>query len=350
MLSKESSNTINYLKCILCLGVVLIHSQFVPGQSALLGGGKKFIDTHCFNEFRIVFVDLFLDHTCVPLFFLVSGYLFFLNFNHEQANAVLKKKITSRLRSLLLPYLIANTIYLVVLTLMAFRSGTLNKEPLFYLSAYWNYSQGLPADAPLWFLRNLILLSMVSPLVYLLLCKLGAFTIIALAILWITDIWIPNIGLRGSSTFFFCIGAYLSLKQLDIINVLKTQRFYGLYTLLYIILLALSYITENDAILKISILSSFPVWISFASFVSRCIKRPCPMFFVTGTFFVFMYHYTIALAPPRILLYILGTTAPMQFVAYFLGSGITIVSIFVFYTLLSRYLPKITSILVGGRN
>lgn len=349
MLSKESSNTINYLKCILCLGVVLIHSEFIPGQSILIGGGN-FIDTHCFNEFRIVFADLFLGHTCVPLFFLVSGYLFFLKFDHEQANTVLKKKISSRFRSLLLPYLIANTMYLIVLTFVAFKSGTVSKDPLYYLSAYWNYNSGLPADAPLWFLRELILLSVLSPLIYFLLRKSGAITIIVLAILWIADIWIPNIGLWGSSTLFFCIGAFLSLLQVDIIDVLKVQKFYYLYTLLYIILLALSYITENDVILKISILSSFPVWISFAAFVARSIKKPCPMFFVTGTFFVFMYHYTIALVPPRILLYILGTTAPMQFVAYFLGTGITIVSIFILYTLLSKYLPKMTSILVGGRN
>lgn len=349
MLSKESSNTINYLKCILCLGVVLIHSQFVPDQSALLGGGN-FIDAHWFNEFRIVFVDLFLDHTCVPLFFLVSGYLFFLKFDHEQAKAVLKKKITSRFRSLLMPYLIANTIYLIVSTMVAFKSGTISKDTLNYLSAYWNYNQGLPADAPLWFLRDLILLSVLSPLIYFLLRKLGIVTIFTLTILWITDIWIPNVGLRGSSTLFFCIGAFLSLKQVDIIDVLKIQRFHILYILLYVILLALSYITKNDVILNVSILSSFPVWISFASFMAMSIKKTCPVFFVTGTFFVFMYHYTIALVPPRILLYILGTTAPMQFVAYFIGTGITIVSIFILYTILSKYLPKTTSILLGGRN
>ena len=37
-LSAESTNTINLLKCILCIGVVFIHAQFSPGESSLLAG------------------------------------------------------------------------------------------------------------------------------------------------------------------------------------------------------------------------------------------------------------------------------------------------------------------------
>ena len=86
-------NKIMFVQFLLAVGIVYQHTVWNYKESALLNVGQNFL--------------FYLMETCVPFFFMISGYLFFRTY--EQAKA--KEKIVSRARTLLIPYLIWNIIY-----------------------------------------------------------------------------------------------------------------------------------------------------------------------------------------------------------------------------------------------
>ena len=93
-------NKITWFSFLFSILVVWVHSangELFLGQSPYLG--------------RVVGFQRFLGNTvgqiAVPGFFLMSGYLFYRNFIWER----LGEKWTSRIRSLLVPFLVWNTIY-----------------------------------------------------------------------------------------------------------------------------------------------------------------------------------------------------------------------------------------------
>lgn len=104
-----------------------------------------------------------ITEVCVPLFFLISGYLFFQNkkcFNTE----FFIDKIRKRIRSLLIPYLIANIVTLLIALLPIY----LHLPSFVKHVDLCNILRVLtiqPIDAPLWFIRDLICLVFLSPIV-----------------------------------------------------------------------------------------------------------------------------------------------------------------------------------------
>lgn len=71
MNAKESTHIVgvNEMKLLLILGVVLIHSNISNGYSAEIDNGNRGL------EF-VNWMSSYLCSGCVPLFFILSGYLF----------------------------------------------------------------------------------------------------------------------------------------------------------------------------------------------------------------------------------------------------------------------------------
>lgn len=86
-------NKVTWIQFILCIGIVYQHTKWNYGNSDLLSMCQHMLH--------------YLIQTCVPFFFVISGYLYFRTYKKESA----KKKIISRIKSLGVPYLIWNTVY-----------------------------------------------------------------------------------------------------------------------------------------------------------------------------------------------------------------------------------------------
>ena len=54
--TEQSSNTLNYLKCILCIAVVFIHARYFPDLSLL--GIQNIADYGVYNAIEIYFTEL----------------------------------------------------------------------------------------------------------------------------------------------------------------------------------------------------------------------------------------------------------------------------------------------------
>lgn len=114
--------------------------------------------------------------SCVPLFFLISGFLFFWEVGDFNLK-IYGEKMQNRFRSLVVPYFVWNTFMIACYAAVHFfvpeMTSAENENVLQYtlkdwIIAYWNKSGGQPVAFQLWLLRNLIVMSILSPLFWLL--------------------------------------------------------------------------------------------------------------------------------------------------------------------------------------
>ena len=150
-------------------------------------------------EFLKLFVSQTLVKVAVPVFFIISGYLFFANVE-DWSLKVYKTKMLRRAKTLLLPYLAWNL-------MMVFKLRT------FSWSFFWE-----PANMPLWFLRDLMIVSLLTPVIYIGVKKLGYWLLVALLPVYLTGIWLIQPGINPYAICFFSLGAFLSIRKMDLVD------------------------------------------------------------------------------------------------------------------------------------
>ena len=89
------SNKVTLLSFALCCGVVSLHVK------------RPILGETIWEDFLKFYV--FLLNTCVPSFFMLSGYLFF----RKYQSGMWQSKLTSRIKTLLVPYVIWNVLYTI---------------------------------------------------------------------------------------------------------------------------------------------------------------------------------------------------------------------------------------------
>ncbi|EGR0227645.1 acyltransferase [Vibrio parahaemolyticus] len=129
----------------------------------------------------------------VPLFFTISGYLFFQSFEFSWYNYI--NKIKKRTSSLFIPYVFWNAMVLIVFLcvqnipeLSHFLSGQ-NKNILDYnvfdfINAFVGIG-GYPIAYHFWFIRDLIFLVILSPILYIAISKFKFMSIAVPLFLWL---------------------------------------------------------------------------------------------------------------------------------------------------------------------
>lgn len=182
----------------------------------------------------VLFAGWMLPTFAVPLFFTVSGYLLGVKSANGTAEGWWGKAVKKRLRTLLLPYFLWCTAFAV--TVLPFTvlgnhlagrgltGNTCLREPL--LSA-WNLVRiyggelrGEPIDGPLWYVRNLFLLVLLSPVFGKITAgrRRGAVYLAAVCALFFAHDWMPRAcwpyfktGILSLQGFlFFPLGLYLA--------------------------------------------------------------------------------------------------------------------------------------------
>ncbi len=187
-------------------------------------------------------IDGFLRGQSVPIYFFISGFVFF--FGVEWNKGTYLRKLKNRVKTLLIPYLIWNTIAIVLLiakTLPVFAQFQSYETDFVFsikglLSCFWNYNNGFfpetpdtipttecayPIDMPLWFLRDLMLVVLCTPLLYRLLKRTGIYAVIGIGLLWFAKnyLTIGHVGQLLDALFFFSWGAYLSIHRKEMLTV-----------------------------------------------------------------------------------------------------------------------------------
>lgn len=153
----------------------------------------------------------------VPVFFIISGYLFFCNVDEWDMRGY-KAKLLRRVKTLLVPYVVWNL-------LMAFKLRTASLSVLW---AFWHQAgkqidwfgfenmMTAPADMPLWFLRDLMVVTLMTPILYICLRRVGAWLIGVLTVVYLSGIGAFAVpGLSMYALYYFCLGAWLGIRKVS---------------------------------------------------------------------------------------------------------------------------------------
>ena len=256
-----------------------------------------------------VFVGQILAKVPMPAFFAISGYLFF--HNMEQWNwSTYIEKIKRRVNSLLVPYLLWNLLAAVQFTVRAWRMGR-NLDDV-GLNIFWVFHHSVgrqtdwighintltaPCNMPLWFLRDLIIVTLIAPAIYYILHRFGKWVLFLLCILYLSGIYAFTPGLSAYSIFFFSAGAFLSIHQLDP-KALFMQVEYPVYAIS--ILLVISMLFTIGTPIYSSVMLAFRITGAISAFciTYRLLQHGMhiPQLLTQSSFFIYLIHYVVFLS------------------------------------------------------
>lgn len=212
-LSRDHSLRLKLLNFPLIVGVVYIHAYAaeITFGSTLLGPAE--LDG--VTDFIRKLISQGIARLAVPLFFLVSGFFFFLDANGQ----TMVDKLRTRCRTLLLPYIFWTlgfvTVRLIGQSLpgIAPYCGTIilsDLAPTALVDAIFGFTRP-PEAYHFWFIRDLMLLMLVSPLLYRVLRFCAWPYLLVLFAVWIFGKWplyIPDV----VGVLFFSLGGYCAVR------------------------------------------------------------------------------------------------------------------------------------------
>ena len=231
-ISKFVSNKITILQFWGIVAVVYTHSY--NGYPRVMLPDKTYSPKNYIIAFEYFLVGGALRFA-VPMFFMMSGFLFFMHKKYDQPDFKIGKRIYSRINSVLLPYLFWDAIaYICVVLILLlipnsqvmwpWQNWLINKNAYELKQIFWTIKDKLisPVPYPLWYLRDLFLLVLHTPIFLLLHKKLGKLWILPFLVFpfWLYDLWplsflnLYILDLDGY--FFFPIGALLALYNVNI--------------------------------------------------------------------------------------------------------------------------------------
>ncbi len=167
--AKLLSNVIKFLKFPLAVLVVILHSDLSTKPFELMGLTTEDLTDPLYATVSW-FLSRYLAYAAVPIFFVISGFLLFHNVQVYDRNTYFEK-LNKRCKSLLIPYFSWNVIYLFLYWGVGQKNMILSEIPNLFDNSLSPLSFIVivfvkPLDGPLWFIRNLFAMVVLSPILY----------------------------------------------------------------------------------------------------------------------------------------------------------------------------------------
>ncbi|RRJ94145.1 acyltransferase family protein [Flavobacterium macacae] len=312
-----------------------------------------------FNWFVQTIISFGITRIAVPLFFIISGYLFFFTFN---GNADFAIKIKKRFHTLVIPYLLWGFFGILFYYILQIIPQT---EAFFTKKLIKNYSLNEFFDAAFlnlipyqfWFIRDLIVLTLLSPLLYFITKKLNFWFLLIILPFWIVTL--DNIIFTSESLLFFSFGIYLSIHNQEVVKKTISKKAVLSLLVCWILLLTVKtfFQVENFSPLwiqighKTAILSGIiAFWFLYdllfknnQGFITNCNSL------FKFTFFIYAFHEPILTIIKKGMFYFFGKQEEMHIVVYFLSPIVTIFICLITGIILKKLIPKGFKIITGNR-
>lgn len=345
------SDKLRVLSLISIILVLYIHSGFHADE----------IEGMVMNDRVQEFVSGMMGRCAVPLFYVISGYLFFLKVPDGMTS--IYGKIKKRVWTLVVPYIIGCLFFVGFGVLMAVLPGVskyMNSSvmPLFsnpvgeiLRSIFYDAGNGAPCAFQLWFLRDLILIVATSPLWYLCLRHLKwGFVVVAFGLTYLDVSHVPFYSL-----FWFALGGQLTKAKIEMGGVsgrIKVAIF-GLFLIISIVqLLCPDMLEWNLLRIPIIMLGIIGIWGLYDAFVERKFCLSHHKWLATAcqyTFFIYLFHEPTLNIVRKLIVVVLGKNELWYLTSYLLSPWIFTVCAVFAGLLFRKYLPKVYNICTGGR-
>lgn len=326
----------------------------------------------------ILFVKVFISGQSVPVYFFISGFLFFLGYRLTMES--FSKKISTRVKSLLVPYIIWNVLAVIALylpllpglgSLMPTLSATVKFD--LSLSSLWEWfvmsdtSYHLPADPAMWYIRNLMVVCLFTPFIGLLLRRFGAWVPFVLGVIWYicAPMHITNYSF-SASFFFFTFGAYMSFKKKDMTAAFGKWRTVSFVAYPVICILCLLWcfsdgslistlnkgVTGNMWYLKnLAILAGVPFAYNIAAILVQRHGFRVHSTLTASAFFLYSAHQIVIFYLPALIHRVIKpATAWSEAACYLLLLALLVALLLGIYVAMRRLCPRFLMLFTGGRS
>jgi len=360
MMKDTTVELISALRLMLIMGLVWVHFGPFPGASLDPFTGVYQADYFVPSSLNSFFVYFFLS--AVPVLSTISGYL--LSFKGKPAFMKLLKK---RAITVLLPSIIWTSLWLA----FAFTLYTLGKENgsftyydyHFSDFTYWTMLDGIfglrtePFAFQFWFIHDLILSLIFSPLIYFLIKRVPLLYFLIVGGLWFIG-WTPPIFYYLKVTIFFSFGIILAQKNWQPSTLLPNYHLWiGLFVSLILIRIYTPIFFEG----KMPYESMFEATLRASGVIAvTCIgmlmRKNIPKTFSwlsrhSGyAFFIFAAQFPTVILIKEVLARVIGTNSALkQSVIWILTPILTISIIIIAASLLAKHFKALFKVLNGQR-
>ena len=309
------------------------------------------------------FITEMISHFFCPIsvcwFFFFSGYLFYHNLEEGQFGMQWAlRKWNRRVHSIVIPHLfwnLLNVLLVLLVTSLFHLAGIVptSNDPMAAVQQgplFW-FITG-PIDYPLWYLRDLIVMSFLAPAFYYPTKKWPWATLAVLLILYMSS-W--KIGFFLLPTFsLFGIGAWMSIRKDNLIEFCRKVRYPAAILSVPLLLVATAFYNNQDFD-KFFRLLYFPF--GMVTFLNVCNSlfdndrwRNLMLKLTETVFFIYVAHEIYILGWTKgLFTRVFGETLTGKWIAYLFVPVVCLAACLVLFYLLKRLMPKVLSFACGWR-
>lgn len=367
LINVDFSKRIACLRFILVVLVVFIHSKFDQSTIDFADGSMQISFPLYVNVIQMIFTEI-LGGVSVPLFFVISAYLFFAKSKSTKEN------VKSKFKSIVVPY-----IFWTILTIFLYFAAQSFSFSRNYFSKpeniirSWHFSDFAqaffarktsyldyyhPLVYQFWYLRNLLIFMIFSPLIKFLagrfplsyFCAVLTATLLRIAGVFPDPLWI------FPALFYFSLGFYVVnhiQKFLDFLDSVRWKDFAFAYILFAALSMFLSF-TENSASAVVSFLRTNFTILLFIKLAGNLSKNEDVFKKLSAlsaySFWIYAAHAPFVVTSIKKLI---SRVVPMRgvfiLVQFFATAFLCMAFLMIFGFLLKKFLPDLFAFTTGGR-
>lgn len=342
------SDKLRVLSLVSIILVLYIHSGFHADE----------IEGMMMNDSVQTFVSGMMGRCAVPLFYVISGYLFFLKVPEGMKS--IYGKMRKRVGTLVVPYIIGCLFFVgfgVLMAVLPRVSKYMNSSmmPLFsnpvgeiLRSIFYDAGNGSPCAFQLWFLRDLIIIVATSPLWYLCLKRMKWALVVLTFVL--TYLQIPHVPFYA--LFWFVLGGQLvDAKSLSGgLPVIVTSV---LFLVVSGIQMFMTDMIDWEVVkIPVILLGIYSAWGLYDKVIGENFVLSEHRWLATAcqfTFFIYLFHEPTLNIVRKLIVVVLGKNELGYLTSYLLSPWIFTVCAVFAGLLFRKYLPKVYNICTGGR-
>ncbi|MFV0538056.1 MAG: acyltransferase family protein [Dysgonomonas sp.] len=336
MISDYLSKKLRFLSFFLVILVVFIHNYFgnIPPT----------------NTFSYIFQTTLSKGVCYvanPLFFIISGFLFF---RKREVPSIknYSEMLTKRLRTLAIPYLLTSLLVIIIYGLLGITKFTSITDVL----KVWLVE---PIPFQLWFLRYLMLLSIISPIIYYLIKKTKYIYIVVILLVWFFLYY--KIDWALISLAFFSLGGFVSINGIQIPYYNKNHFLLSISIIGWVFLSYIACIVYEDDLIVQCLVRNIAiacglvaVWLLY-DILYKYINKWLDSDILSYSFFIYLFHLPLILFVRKALLIVVPGSHSFvgNNIIYIITPMVTIFFCIILGKLMKRFIPPVYNIFTGSR-
>jgi len=336
---------ISFISSIL---VLFIHSYFAQDNVS-----TSFISI--INQKFSFFFSRSITQFAVPMFFMLSGISFFKEYNNKKYLT----KIKSRIYTLVIPYLLWNTVWMLweifgSYSFISKFSATSEQYPLTLASILKGiFFYG--CNTPFWFVFDLIVFSFAAPVLFFIIRNkyIGIASVAFLSILSLFGICIPiDLFYYPMSIVFYLTGAIIGYHYFDFISRKSSKPtqitsivFLSAYVLAKTIVPRELHISNYLIETIVYTIAAYALW----NITDIFIERIKPRAIYRRSFAIYAMHLNVAIIILKILSLCIPQNEWLEIPKFIIMVVLTLIIINFVCTFLEKFFPKVYALFMGNR-